>query len=78
MKQRSASERCNFINDAYGVEGSSRNADYGLIRLTLANIAYHAVVRHQVKKKDASVNAMQAQILEGALSGATLEYQDSS
>ena len=78
MKQRSASERCNFINDAYGVEGSSRNADYGLIRLTLANIAHHNATRYQVTKKEPSANAMRTQILEGALSSATLEYQDSS
>lgn len=78
MKQRSASERCNFNNDAYNIEGASRNADYGLIRLTLANIAHHAVIRYQVAKKNSSANAMQTQILEGALSSATLEYQDSS
>ncbi|MCP4115815.1 MAG: hypothetical protein GY737_10495, partial [Desulfobacteraceae bacterium] len=47
MNQRSASERCNFINDSYGVEGSSRNADYGLIRLTLANIAHHCSTRYR-------------------------------
>lgn len=45
MNQRSASERCNFINDTYAVEGASRNADYGLIRLTLANIAHHCTIR---------------------------------
>lgn len=78
MKQRSASERCNFNNDAYNIEGASRNADYGLIRLTLANIAHHAVVRYQVTKQDFTANAVRTQILEGALSSATLEYQDSS
>lgn len=45
MNQRSASERCNFINDSYNVEKSCRNADYGLIRLTLANIAHNSATR---------------------------------
>ncbi len=53
MNQRSASERVNFINDTYKTDGSCRNADYGLIRLTLANIAHHASIRykesHQLK-----------------------------
>lgn len=50
MKQRSASERCNFINDSYQVEGAHRNADYGLVRLTLANIAHHCCVRYEFSK----------------------------
>jgi hypothetical protein len=54
MNQRSASERCNFINDSYCVEGASRNADYSLIRLTLANIAHHSVVRYEELKKKRS------------------------
>jgi len=44
MKQRSSSERCNYLNDAYRLDRSCRNAYYGLIRLTLANIVEHAVV----------------------------------
>jgi hypothetical protein len=44
MKQRSSTERCNYLNDAYRLDRSCRNADYGLIRLTLANIVEHAVV----------------------------------
>ncbi len=28
------------------LDGCCRNADYGLIRLTLANIAHHASIRH--------------------------------
>ncbi len=47
------SERVNFINDAYKQDGCCRNADYSLIRLTLANIAHHASIRyseaHQIK-----------------------------
>jgi hypothetical protein len=54
MNQRSASERCNFINDSYRVEGACRNADYSLIRLTLANIAHHAVIRYEEAKKQLS------------------------
>ncbi|MCP4607047.1 MAG: hypothetical protein GY847_42130, partial [Proteobacteria bacterium] len=47
------SERVNSINDTYNVDITCRNADYGLIRLTLANIAHHASIRygesHQLK-----------------------------
>jgi hypothetical protein len=50
-KQRSASERINFINDSYKLEKTCRNADYGLIRLTIANIAHHASVRYAEAKK---------------------------
>ncbi len=51
MNQRSASERVNFINDTYNLDGCCRNADYGLIRLTLANIAHHASIRHNEAHK---------------------------
>ena len=78
MKQRSASERCNFINDAYGVEGSSKNADYGLIRLTLANIAHHASVRYQETRKQSCDDTLVTQTLESILSEIPCEYQDSS
>ena len=77
MKQRSASERCNFINDAYGLEGSSRNADYGSIRLMLANIAHHASVRYQAAVKKSSANALATRILESAAPRISHEYQDS-
>ena len=52
-KQRSASERINFINDSYSLDKSCRNADYGLIRLTFANIAHHAVIRYKEEKESA-------------------------
>lgn len=78
MKQRGASERCNFINDAYGVEGSSRNADYGLIRLTLANIAHHAEVRYRSAQKESSANAMLNEVLASTLRVAEIECQNSS
>ncbi len=47
MKQRSASERINSVNDTYHLDGCCRNADYGLIRLTIANIAHHATIRYK-------------------------------
>ncbi|MCP4610412.1 MAG: hypothetical protein GY845_17005 [Planctomycetes bacterium] len=46
MNQRSGSERVNFVNDTYHLDGCCRNADYGLIRLTMANIAHHASLRY--------------------------------
>ena len=46
MKQRSASERCNFLYDACNIEGSSRTHARGLIRLTLAGVVQHALNRH--------------------------------
>ena len=54
MKQRTATERCNYLNDTYHLDRSSRNADYGLIRLTLANIIEHAVIRYQETLKRSS------------------------
>jgi hypothetical protein len=46
MKERTATERCNALNDTYHLDRSCRNAAYELIRLTLANIAQHAVLRY--------------------------------
>ncbi|MBT9439202.1 MAG: hypothetical protein GAS50_08415 [Desulfobacterales bacterium] len=76
MNQRSASERCNFNNDTYDVEGSCRNADYGLIRLTLANIAHHAAIRYQEARKQSQANTLLTPILESGFAD-TYEYQDS-
>ncbi len=76
MNQRSASERCNFINDSYNVEGSCRNADYGLIRLTLANIAHHAAIRYQEARKQSEANALPIHILESAFPDTPYEYLD--
>jgi hypothetical protein len=78
MNQRSASERCNFINDSYRVEGASRNADYGLIRLTLANIAHHAVIRYEQSKKQPSGNDAPARPIDGISAETSCELQASS
>ena len=45
MKERTATECCNALNDTYNLDRSCRNASYELICLTLANIVDHAVVR---------------------------------
>ncbi len=50
MNQRSASERINFINDNFNLERSCTNADYGLVRIFIANIAHHAKTRYKEKK----------------------------
>ena len=43
--QRTSTERLNALNDRYQLDRRSRNAAYGLIYLTLANILEHAVAR---------------------------------
>lgn len=58
MNQRSATERCNYLNDTYRLERSCRNAGYGLIRLTIANIVEHAVVRYLEASKKPSDEAL--------------------
>lgn len=54
MNLRSASERLNSVNDSYDIDNRCRNADYGLIRLTLINIVEHAVIRHAEAVKRSS------------------------
>jgi len=71
--QRNASERINFINDSYNVERSCRNADYGLIRLTLANIAHHAVLRYKARQKEKSDDGLSRL---RKTPGCLLEYDD--
>jgi hypothetical protein len=44
-QQHTTTERLNTLNDRYKLDRRSRNAPYGLIYLTLANICEHAVVR---------------------------------
>ena len=78
MNQRSASERCNFINDSYGVESACRNADYGLIRLTLANIAHHSTIRYKESKKPSLVDGMLLDLMENARTEAACEFQDTT
>lgn len=43
--QRTSTERLNALHDRYRLDRRARNAAYGLIYLTLANILEHAVVR---------------------------------
>jgi len=64
MNQRSATERCNYLNDTYRVDRAHRNADYGLIRLTLANIVEHAVIRYSEAVKQSSENEVFNQIIK--------------
>jgi hypothetical protein len=58
MNQRSSTERCNYLNDAYGLDRACRNVAYGIIRLTLANIVEHAVVRYREALKGSSENGL--------------------
>lgn len=78
MNQRSASERCNFINDSYRVEGASRNADYGLIRLTLANIAHNAVIRYEESRKKRSAQDASAPFIDGVSAETPCTFQEST
>ncbi|WP_244086385.1 hypothetical protein, partial [Desulforhabdus sp. TSK] len=63
MNLRTSTERCNSLNDTYHLDGSCRNADYGLIRLTLANIVEHAVVNYLEKSKKTSTAELLDQTL---------------
>lgn len=63
MKQRTATERCNYLNDTYHLDKSCRNADYGLIRLNLVNIVEHAVIRYLEAVKRSSEAEMFNQTL---------------
>jgi hypothetical protein len=58
MNQRSASERCNFVNDTYNLDRCHRNADYGTIRLILANICHHASIRYTEAKKSGTLKSV--------------------
>jgi hypothetical protein len=64
MKLRSSTERCNYLNDTYKLDRTCRNAAYGLIRLVLANIAEHAVVRYLEEARKTSKNELLRQTLE--------------
>lgn len=63
MNERSSTERCNYLNDTYHLDRSCRNAGYGLIRLTLANIIEHAVVRYLAAEKTSSKEELLSQTL---------------
>ncbi len=63
MKQRTATERCNYLNDTYHLDRSCRNADYGLIRLNLVNIIEHAVIRYLEAVKRSSESELFNQTL---------------
>jgi hypothetical protein len=54
MNHRTSTERCNYLNDTYHLDRSCRNADYGLVRLCLANIVEHAVIRYLEALKHSS------------------------
>lgn len=76
MNHRSSSERCNYLNDTYNLEGSCRNASYGLIRLTLANIVEHAVVRYLKTLEGTSKEEILRQTLENIRVVYREEYLD--
>jgi hypothetical protein len=67
--QRSASERLNAVYDNYKVEKSSRNAVRGLIRLNLAAIAHHAVIRFSESLKGTSEAELFARTAAGLRAG---------
>lgn len=75
-KQRTACERGNSLIDSYGPDGSSRNADRGLIRLTMACIAHHAVVRYKEAMEKTSSSQLLLQVLEKIGVRYPQKYQD--
>jgi len=64
MNMRSATERCNAVIDSFHLDRSSRNADYGLIRLTLVNICQHAVAQYDERVKDTTREKLLHQTVE--------------
>jgi len=76
MRQRSAPELCNFFYAACNIEGASRSPVRGLIRLTLAGIALHALNRHAERKKGASDAELLAQTVARLRAGAGSERPD--
>lgn len=76
MNHRSSTERCNYLNDTYNLERSCRNASYGLIRLTLANIVEHAVVRYIETLKGSSNEKLLHQTLKEFCAIYREEYLD--
>ena len=76
MNQRSAAERCNAVNDTYHLDRACRNADYGLIRLTLANIVEHAVIRYMESVKTSSQEKLLTQTLKGISGVVPQEFFD--
>lgn len=63
-KERTATERGNSLIDTYHLDRSSRNADYGLIRLTLVNIVEHALIRYRDALKSTSADKLLARTLD--------------
>ena len=62
--QRTSTERLNALNDRYKLDRRARNAAYGAIYLTLANICEHAVVRFlETLTAAASLSALLAQTM---------------
>jgi hypothetical protein len=74
MNQRTSTERCNYLNDTYHLDRACRNADYGLIRLTLVNIAEHALIRYLEAVKKLSEEKLFTQILGTICPSLQLRY----
>lgn len=64
MNQRSASERCNAVIDSYKPDRTCRSADRGLIRLVLADIMIHAVIRYDEAVKKSSPGQVYEQLMD--------------
>lgn len=56
--ERSGVERSNAVEDAYHLDRCTRHAVYGLIRLTVVNVAKHARLRWLERRKTASPQAL--------------------
>lgn len=74
MNQRTSTERCNYLNDTYRLDRACRNTDYGLIRLTLVNIAEHALIRYLEAVKKLSEEKLLTQTLGTICPSLQLRY----
>ena len=63
-KRRSATERLNSVIDSYDLDSRHRNADYGLIRLTVVNTVIHARIRYEEAVKKSSEDKLFQETME--------------
>jgi hypothetical protein len=69
MNLRSGSERINWVNDSYNLDRICRNADRGLVYLTLINVLIHAAIRYNEKVKSSSSHDVFASIFRDYMKG---------
>ena len=67
MNERTSVERSNSVEDSYHLDGCTRHAAYGLVRLTLVNVAKHAHIRWLERTKTDAERVLFQQTLDAIL-----------